>query len=232
MKLRKLISSYVCAIASSMLLALVPVSAFAQTQNKKYVAEQPDSVAFFRGVAVSVDLVGLIQQATGSYGQYEAALRLNLRDRYFPTIEVGLGKADAESVVTKVAYKTSAPYARVGIDFNMMKNKHDDYRIYAGLRYALTYYKYDAHTSGVTDPVWGDAADYSLEGVKCNYHWAEALVGVDAKIWGPLRLGWSLRYRRRLIHNDGNAGNTWYVPGYGKQGSSRLGGTFNVTFEI
>jgi len=80
--------------------------------------------------------------------------------------------------------------------------------------------------------VWGDDADYRIDGEKCNYHWLEGVVSVDAKIWGPLRLGWSVRYRKRLFYSDGEAGNCWYVPGYGKQGGTRLGGTFNVTIEI
>ena len=35
-----------------------------------------------------------------------------------------------------------------------------------------------------------------------------------------------------LAKKDGEIGNCYYVPGFGKQGGSRLGGTFNVTLEI
>lgn len=208
------------------------VAANAQQRAQKHIEEQPDSIAFFRGVAVSADLVGFLQTAFSDYGQYEAALRVNLKDKYFPIFELGYGKADAQDITTKLSYKTSAPYFKAGVDFNLMKNKHDDYRLYAGFRYALTYYKFDIASHGVDDPVWGGEADYSLKDIDANYHWLEGVVGVDAKIFGPLRLGWSVRYRRRLLHDDGTAGNTWYVPGYGKQGGSRLGGTFNVIFEI
>ena len=45
-------------------------------------------------------------------------------------------------------------------------------------------------------------------------------------------MGWSLRYNRRFFHDDCDYGNTWYVPGFGKQGGSRFGGTFNVSFEL
>ncbi len=210
-------------------------SAFAAAQQParaRSVATEKDTVAFFRGVAVSVDAVGAAQLAFSDYGQYEGALRINLRDKYFPVIELGWGKADASDISTKLTYKTSAPYGKVGIDFNLMRNKHDAYRVYAGLRYAFTSYKFDVEGTGIKDPVWGDDVAYSAKGVKCSYHWAECVFGVDAKIFGPLRLGWSVRYRRRLVHNDGTLGNTWYVPGYGKQGSSRLGGTFNIIFEI
>ena len=129
-------------------------------------------------------------------------------------------------------YKTSAPYARVGMDFNIARNKHDDYRIYVGARYAMTYYKYDVEAEGLKDPVWGDDVEFNAKGVKANCHWMEAVFGVDAKIWGPLRLGWSARWRRRLAHDNGALGNAWYVPGFGKQGSSKLAGTFNVTIEF
>ena len=84
----------------------------------------------------------------------------------------------------------------------------------------------------VTDPVWGGKAEYGGTDIKCHYHWAEAVFGVEAKIWGPLHLGWSVRYRQRISFDNGELGNSWYVPGYGKNGSSRLGGTFNLILEI
>lgn len=229
-------SSFVSRVITISLLLIAVTTATAQsrkdaTADKKLTA-QKDTVAFFRGVAVSADVVGLAQLAFSDYGQYEAALRINLKDRYFPVFELGYGTADSDNPTTNLKYKTSAPYWRVGMDFNIAKNKHDAYRMYAGARYAMTYYKFDVVGSGLKDPVWGDDVDYNVKGMKAYYHWMEAVFGVDAKIAGPLRLGWSVRYRRRITHDDGNIGKTWYVPGYGKQGGSRLGGTFNIIFEI
>ena len=191
-----------------------------------------DSVPFFNGFAVSVDLVGPVQMLISDYGQYEATLRINLKDRYFPVVEMGIGKADHTNDATDISYKTSAPYFKVGVDFNLLKNKHDIYRLFAGVRYAFTSFKYDLSHPGTTDPVWGDTAPYEANGVKCSYQWVEAVIGVDAKMWGPVHLGWSLRYRSRVSHNDGPLGNSWYVPGYGKTGGSNIGGTFNVTVDI
>lgn len=229
-------SSFVSRVITISLLLIAVTTATAQsrkdaTADKKLTA-QKDTMAFFRGVAVSADVVGLAQLAFSDYGQYEAALRINLKDRYFPVFELGYGTADSDNPTTNLKYKTSAPYWRVGMDFNIAKNKHDAYRVYAGARYAMTYYKFDVVGNGLKDPVWGDDVDYNVKGMKAYYHWMEAVFGVDAKIAGPLRLGWSVRYRRRITHDDGNIGKTWYVPGYGKQGGSRLGGTFNIIFEI
>ena len=231
MTLHRHISASISRAAISTLLALGTLSASAQ--GLKLHAERPDTTRFFRGLQVMVDAVGPIQLAVSDYGQYEAALRINLKDKYFPVFELGYGTANHEDdPVTHVAYKTSAPYGKVGMDFNIMKNKHDIYRVYIGARYAFTTFKYDVASPVLTDPVWKDPAAIQLNNVSASYHWAELLFAVDAKIWSPLHLGWSVRYRRRLAHDDGESGNVWYVPGFGKTGNSRLGGTFNIIINL
>ena len=230
---QKHISSYILKVTIVLSLLMVNnIQASAQQKNKQAAEAPADTIPLFRGVAVSADLAGIAQIAFSDYGQYEAALRINLKDKYFPIIELGYGQANSENIISKLSYKTKAPYGRIGMDFNLMKNKHDIYRIYGGFRYAYTSFKFDVEGNGITDPVWGDQVEYSAKGIKASYHWLEAVFGLDAKIWGPIRLGWSFRYKRRLIHNDGSIGSTWYVPGYGKQGGTRLGGTFNISIEL
>jgi hypothetical protein len=165
-------------------------------------------------------------------GQYEGALRVNLHDEWFPIVEVGLGRANHDDEVTKIHYSTSAPYFRIGIDKNMLKEKHGPYRLYIGLRYAFTSYKVDISRPDYPDPVWKWNTGYGIKDLACNFHWIEALVGVDAKIFGPLHLGWSFRYKKRIAHSEGNLNRTWYVPGFGLYGDTRLGGTFNVIIDI
>ena len=82
------------------------------------------------------------------------------------------------------------------------------------------------------DPIWKWTTSYGVRDESCYQHWAELLLGIEAKVAGPLHLGWSARYRRRLAHDDGRMGKTWYVPGYGIQESTRLGYTFNVIIDI
>lgn len=226
-------SIFISRALSISVLLLMLLNAHAQGGSKKnIIAETADSIPLFRGVAVSVDLVGPAEMMFGDYGQYEAAARINLKDKYFPVAELGWGKANAEDVATQLTYKTNAPYVRAGMDFNLMKNKHDIYRLLGGVRYAYTSFKYDVNSPNIVDPVWKDNVEYNAEGVKCNYHWLEFSFGVDAKIWGPVRMGWTVRYRKKLYSKAGDFGTPWYVPGFGKSGSTRLGGTFNVTFEL
>ncbi|MBR1933302.1 MAG: hypothetical protein IJ841_06420 [Prevotella sp.] len=226
---RTLISASVSRLALSLLLLLASAGAGAQGFFKY----QQDSIPLFRGFAVSFDLVGLAQLQLSDYGQYEAALRLNLHDQYFPTFELGYGRANHEDdEVTGISYKTHAPYFRIGADVNIMKKKHTGNRVFIGFRYAFTSYKVDVSRQPFPDPVWKWDTSFGVSGESCHQHWAELLFGIDAKVAGPLHLGWSARYRTRLAHDDGIIGKTWYVPGYGTQDSSALGATFNVTIDI
>jgi len=213
------------------ILAVLALSSSVRAQG--FLKFERDSVPFFQGVAVSVDLAGAAQLQLSDYGQLEAALRVNLHNQYFPTFEVGLGKASHEDdQVTGISYRTKAPYFRLGADVNLMKKKHTGNRIFAGVRYACTYYKVDMDRQNFPDPVWKWDTGFGVRDEKCNQHWAEVLLGIDAKVAGPLHLGWSVRYRKRLFHNDGQQEKTWYVPGYGIQESTRLGYTFNLTIDI
>ncbi len=226
---RKNIFTYIIILAISLL--MLPTEVQAQKHKQPHV-EEPDSTPLFNGVAVSVDLAGPIQRMISDYGQYEAAVRLNLKDRYFPIVEVGIGDADYTDDVTGINYKTKAPYGRLGLDFNILKNKHDKYRLYIGGRYGFTSFKYDLSSPGVSDPIYGGEATWGVKDAKGSQHWYEAVVGVDASIIGWLHLGWSVRYRGRITQKSDDIGQAWYIPGYGKSDTSRIGVTFNIILDI
>lgn len=186
----------------------------------------------FAGVSVMVDLCGLVMATATPYGQYEAAARVNLRGRWFPIIELGIGSSDHTNETTNLHYKIHSPYYRMGFDYNVAKNPRALGRIFVGMRYGFSNYKYDVDGPAVFDPVYGTSYPFSFQGVKGNSHWCEAVFGLEAKVWGILHLGWSVRYRKR-IHTKGTAlDNPWYIPGYGKHDDHALGGTFNVIFDI
>lgn len=217
-------------LLAAICMAVLPLMSVAQHKTIK--AVEADTIPTFRGLQLTADVVGAVQLAVSDYGQYEGGLRVNLKDKYFPIVEIGYGKSDHHNDVTQTEYHTAAPYGKIGIDFNVLKNKHDIYKVYAGARYALTSFKFDVSHPDVTDPVWGSTVPYSGSGIKAQYHWIEAVFGIDAKIAGPIHLGWSVRYKRRVHHKIDEMDNCWYVPGYGKSGSSLITGTFNIMFNI
>jgi len=224
------ISASISRLAISLLLIFASCLGARAQLSLKY---ERDSIPLFRGFAVSVDLAGLLHKALGSYGQYEAALRVNLHDQYFPIVELGIGSANHNNDgVTGIYYHTRAPYFRVGADINIMNKKHTGNRVFVGVRYGFTSYNVNISRPGLVDPVWKWDVNYDISGERCSQHWGEVLFGLDAKVYGPLHIGWSGRFRFRFSHTDGIMGKSWYVPGYGIQDGSVLGYSFYVAIDI
>ena len=232
MTLRPHISSSISRLIVSLLMLFVGMSS-TQAQITKMFKMEKDSIPLFCGFSVSFDLVGPAMMMMTSHGEYEGALRVNLHDQWFPIFELGLGRANHENdEVTGLTYKTTAPYFRLGMDWNILRKKHQPNRMYAGFRYAFTSYNVDIIRENLPDPVWQTKTGFGVEGSRCNMHWLEVVLGIDAKVFGPLHLGWTVRYKRRLMHNDGALDATWYVPGFGINDKDNIGANFNVIIDI
>ena len=223
-------STYILRLTVSVLLL---AGSQLSAQGKSFFQLEKDSVAFFQGFSVSFDLVGAATLLLSDHGEYGGALRVNLHDQWFPIFEAGIGRANHErDEVTRLTYKTTAPYFKIGMDWNIIRKKHGPYRIFAGFRYAFTSYKADIIREALPDPVWLGSTGFGVQGLKCSQHWLEAVFGIDAKISGPLHLGWDVRYKRRVAHSHGDIGNTWYVPGFGINDKENIAASFNVIIDI
>lgn len=195
-------------------------------------AMKKKDIPFISGMSVGGDLAGLIMASWTAYGQYEGLFRIHLKERFFPTFEAGWGISNHTDEETSLHYKTQAPYFRIGCDYNLNKDLHSGNRIFAGLRYAFTAFKYDLDGPDMKDPFGNGSIPYRFTGINSNSHWAEVLFGLEAKIWKSFHIGWNIRYKLRLSQKKTSLGQAWYVPGFGKNDTSTLGGSFNLIFDI
>ena len=197
------------------------------------IAEQEEKhEPLLRGLTLSVDVIGIAEKFVADYGGYEGALRVNLKDKYFPTFECGYAFADKTDETTSIHYKTAAPYFRIGMDFNILRNKHQGNRLYAGFRGAFTAYEYDNEAPALTDPVWGGTVSNNIYGVSNSAAWLELVFGLESEITRHFHMGWSVRYKARLTQKSSDYGDPWYVPGFGLNGTTRFGATYNLTFDL
>ena len=255
MMLRMFVSFFVLLLTSSSLLAQ-PHREVAMTKDTTIVKNDkrqttairgvqytsPDEAAaalaaqkrlpFLAGVSVSADVCGMVMAACTPYGQYEAAARLNLRGRYFPIVELGIGTSNHTNETSNLHYKVHSPYYRVGMDYNVAKNARSMGRIFVGVRYGFSSYKYDVDGPNMIDPVYGTITPFCYTGVRGINHWGEFVAGLETRVWGMLHLGWSIRYKMRIYNKRILVDNAWYVPGFGKNDTHALGGTFKVIFDI
>ncbi len=185
-----------------------------------------------RGFSVGFDVCGAVMALATPYGQWEAFLRANLREKFFPVVEIGLGTSNHTQDETNLHYKVNAPYVRLGCDYNFLKDNASGNRIFGGVRYGFTTFKYDLDGPALTDPVYGTTQPFSFSGLRGTMHWGEVVAGVEARIWRIFHLGWTVRYRVRFHERQSDLGHAWYVPGYGKSDGHALGGTFNVVVDI
>ncbi len=211
-------------------------------ESKKAEIEYP----LYNGTLIGIELWGPGGHLLGSdFLSSEISAVVNLRNRYLPTLELGYGTTDTRNE-KEIQYKSSAPYFRIGMDYNTLYKKKHGNMLLVGLRYGASSFKFDVEAPGTTDPIYGGTAGnagtaepagessprYAYQGMKGSMHWAEFNVGIRTHVWKALYMGWALRFKFKLSATVDEHGDPWYVPGFGKYGSSTLGVTYTITYKL
>lgn len=188
---------------------------------------------FFGGIYVSADVFGFIYPIFVSDAFYstEASVSVDLKHRFYPTVEMGYGYCNTTGELYGIRYATSAPYIRVGMDYNMQYKAGAPSYIFVGARVGTSNAPFELETPAFTDPVLEVEVPFHVTDMPCRAVWAEAVAGLRAQIAGGLYMGWSIRYKR-FIHaaNDKAYGNPWFVPGFGVYGTQTIGATYNLIY--
>lgn len=223
-----------CRLAALMVLVLTPTLSSAQIKMKDVVKADTVHVPFINGIAVHADMVGAMQRRISDHGQYDIGLRLNIKDKYFPVVEAGTGYADQkENYREESWFKTSAPFFRVGCDYNILRNKHDIYKLFGGVRYGFSRFDYDTTVGDIIEEKEQKTVVYTeYDGLQATYHWMEAIFGTDAKVWGPLHLGWDMRYKKKLTAKHDDIATPWYIPGFGGEKDAGFSFNFNLIISL
>lgn len=218
-----------------------------QQKAKKEEKKKPEIVyPLFNGVSIGVDLWGPGSKLLGGdFMSSEVIVDVDLKHRYFPTIEIGYGATDSWND-TGIHYQTGAPYFRIGADYNALYNKQHGHMLLVGMRYGFSSFKYDIESLGIDDPIyggsignpnlvddiWGGSLSSHYKGIKGNMQWLEVCLGLRAKIWKQLYMGWGVRIRFRLSASTGRYGDPWYVPGFGKYNARSTGICYTITYKL
>lgn len=216
--------------------------------QKKNVKEEPkEEVPLYNGTYVGVDLYGIGSKLFGSdFLSSEIDVVVNLKNMFLPTAEIGFATTDSWND-TGIHYKSSAPFFRIGVDYNTMsKKKEKNSFLYVGLRYGFSHMKYDINSMPIKDPafggeyenpslgdiIWGGSAPYDHPGQKATMQWMELVAGVKVQIYKNFYMGWALRMKYKLYASVSEYGNPWMVPGFGKYGSNNIGVTYTLIYKL
>jgi hypothetical protein len=218
-----------------------------QQQKKKREKTLPEvTYPLMNGIDVGVDVLGPVLKVFGSdFMSAEAMVDVNLYNRYFPTVEVGFGGGKAINDYD-VSIKSSAPYFRLGIDYNTFWKKAHGNLLLVGLRYGFSTGKYDVvvpdmtnpeYTDGatqtnLTDHIWGDTSNYVHEGMSHTMHWVEFTLGLRANVAKRIKMGLMLRIKYKLKASVDKYGDPYYIPGFGRYDSNNTGITYSIIYQL
>ena len=235
---KKRISTYISEwIRMSSLLLLFPLCANAQTEtvNVPLTNEEWKETPMYQGIYIGADIYGLAGKAFGSdITSAEISAEVNLKNRYFPIVEIGYGSTDTTDDETDIHFKTSAPYFRIGMNYNVFyKKPYLPGEFLVGLRYGFTSFSYDVAAPSMTDPTWGaPTIPFEYNGEKSSASWLELSLGLKSNIYKNLYMGLALRYRSRISMKKNEHTEPWYIPGYGKNKSTNFGVTYTIVYKL
>ena len=231
---KKSISTYIIALLVLSSLLACPARLSAQSVQSRQTGDTTQQ-PLFQGIMVGVDVYGFLSQALGSdIRSTEASIEANLQNRFFPVVEFGYGSIDTTDDETDIHYQTSAPFFRLGVNYNVFYKKPElPGCLTVGLRYGFSSFKYDVQAPDLTDPNWGHTqVPVSYTGVKSNVGWLEAVVGLRANVYKDFHLGLNLRYRSRLNMSQNEHSEPYYIPGYGRGKSTSIGITYSIIYKL
>ncbi len=222
-------------VLSSSLLFLFPAPAWAQKKDKEQLKADYKASPFYQGSSIGVEIAGIGGYLLGGdIMSSEILLQSNLKNRFLPTLEIGYGKTDAVNDANDMHYKTSAPYFRIGMDYNVfyLKPYLPGY-LYVGLRYGMSSFTYDVSGPDMSDPNYGGTTvPFSYSGMKSKASWLEGVVGIKVRIYKGFHMGWAVRYKMRMSIDNHENSVPWYVPGFGKNASSSFNLTYNLIYNL
>lgn len=200
----------------------------------KYIPTEKDmKQTFFQGLTVSTDILNMGLYFLTSYGNLEAALHINLLNTYFPVAEIGLGRCNKSDYNTKIKFSTNAPYFKVGIDYNLLRDKWQTNKLLFGVRYGISNFNYSVQGPDLHDPIWGTSAPLEIKSQNATSHYLEVVFGCQVKIWKFIHMGWSARYKSELHTTKSLYSHPYYIPGYGTTvNGSYWGATYNISFDL
>lgn len=231
---KKQISIYIIALLMLGNLTSHPLKAQTQT-TPKALNETTTETSLFQGVYLGIDVFGLANKVLGSdITSTEVNAEMNLKNRFFPVVEVGYAAIETSGEETDIFYKSSAPYFRIGMNYNVFyKKPHLPGQLLVGLRYGYSSFEYDVNAPALTDPNWGHTSvPFAYEGVKSNASWVEVCAGLKTQVYKGFYMGFTVRYRSRLSQKVHENSEPYYIPGFGKNGSTNVGLTYNLIYKL
>ena len=167
-----------------------------------------------------------------NYGGGSIWAALNIRNKYIPAIELGLGMADDTPDDGNYTYKSkTAFFGKIGMNYNFMADKDPQYQLYAGARMGWSTFKYEITDITIPDGYWSDGQHIDILNQSSHALWGEVLLGLQVSIYRNFAIGWAIRYQFPFSVKDNVNSRPWYIPGYGIR-DSKLNVNLSLIYDL
>ncbi|MCM1022136.1 MAG: DUF6048 family protein [Muribaculum sp.] len=187
----------------------------------------------FQAVTVGINFWDLAARAFGqSYGLGSAWAELSIHNWFKPYIEVGIGSANHMPKDESYRYKSAtAPFFKIGLNYNFLYNSTPDYSVYVGLRYGMSHFSYLVEDATTSNGYWQEELLLNVPKQTATAGYFEALVGLRVRIFSNISLGWEIKWHSLLHEGTHLNGKPWYIPGFGSR-SATFSGAFSISYTL
>jgi len=191
--------------------------------------------AIFQGAILKLDLFGSIYYpaiSKGALQSYETALSFRLKQRFYPTLE--LGYAQGQLGVQDALWRGKGGWTSVGLDVNGMKKHVEDLdALLVGIRIGTAVQKYDLTSLTMNDPYWNELPTVDYINQLRNDWWGEVVAGCNVHIYSGLIMGWNLRlkilFTRKIQQGEPVP---YYIPGFGYRNYTQWGISYYIGWKF
>ena len=215
------------------ILLLLPLTLFLYAHEETKAKVKNDSVPVYQGVSLKLDIAMPVIEAARSAGKiqdYEMAINVRLKNRFYPTLE--LGYALAECGADGAQYKGQGGFARLGMDLAIVKKGATENNFMIGLRFGGAYQNYDLTNVRLQTDYWlSNPIDfYNQTRFDC---WGELVAGCQVYLWKGLHMGWYGRIKLLMTRSvaEGNV-LPYYVPGLGFRNDFNWGINYYIGYRF
>lgn len=187
--------------------------------------------SLLRGITVKLDIGNTAYQLLASGGKnnnYEAALQVNLLNKYLPTVEVGYGNNQQLSTAG-ARYQGDGLFMRLGSDFNIMKKKSDNMFL-LGLRVAGGYQNYSLAGIQINNDYWNPTSKKDYNNLAEWNYWGELVVGVQVYLFHGFHMGWAVRGKVLFTRVKEGEVYPYVIPGYGRKSETGFGFNYYIGY--
>ena len=183
-------------------------------------------------VTIGVDVWDPVMRLLGTqYGGIGFWGELSLHNRFKPVFELGVSSADISPDGMNYTFKSGlAPYFKIGGSYNIFYNSNPDYQLLFGLRYGFSPFSFKVVDITPNTDYWHTPV-FEVPSQSTTAGYWEFVASIKVKIWKNISMGWSFRYHSILHGGKGKYGESMYVPGFGKRGTSIAGG-FSIMYTL